>query len=165
MDDAIEGRGGLELNVAVPVPNGESKLARGPDHKFGCRDIGPCSTFVRGGESDWSEDPGNPAQAVDTMLPHKDLFRGSEAARDGRLLHDRDRSQGIYPVQHMAGLADLHYPVPPGQSRLFFRGGMGRVADQCCGLHGSLVLDISPGRRCVNNGRGLGTWRPGGRRL
>ena len=68
VDDAIEGRGGLELNVAVPVPNGESKLARGPDHKFGCRDIGPCSTFVRGGESD------------DTMLPHKDLFRGSEMA-------------------------------------------------------------------------------------
>ena len=38
----------------------------------------------------------------------------------------RDRSEGIYPVQHMGGLADLHYPVPPGQSRLFFfRGGMG----------------------------------------
>ena len=145
MDDAIEDRGGLELHVAMSLPNQESELARGPDHKFGCRDVSPCSTPIRGGQLDRSENPGNLAQAVDAMLAHKDLLRGSIASRDGRLLHDRDRSQGMNPVKHVVGLADLHNPVPPGQSRLFFFWGrMDRVTDQCRSLHGSLVCNIAP---------------------
>ena len=34
MNDAVEDSGRLELDVAVPLLNGESKLARGPNNKL-----------------------------------------------------------------------------------------------------------------------------------
>ena len=146
MDDAVKDRGGLKFHIAVSFSNRESELARGPDHEFGRRDIGPCCVFVRGGLLDRSKNPRDIAEAGDPVLPHEDLFRSSEASCDSRLFHDRDRGQSMKPFKHVVGLANLHNPVPLWQGCLFFlRGGIDHVADQGCSLYWSLVLDISSG--------------------
>ena len=82
MDDAVKDRRGLELHVAVSLPNRESELARGPNHEFGRRDIGPRCVLVRGGLLDRSKDPRDTAKAGDAVLPHEDLLRSSEASCD-----------------------------------------------------------------------------------
>ena len=99
MDDAVEDRGGLKFHIAVSLSNRE--LARSPDHEFGRRDIGPRCVLVRGGLLDRSKNPRDIAEAGDTVLPHEDLLRSSEASCDSRLFHDRDRGQSMKPFKHV----------------------------------------------------------------
>ena len=74
MDDAVEDGRGLELHVSVPLPNGESELARDPDNKL-CRcNISPCGVLVRSGLLDGGKDPRDPAQVGYAVSPHKDLL-------------------------------------------------------------------------------------------
>ena len=88
MDDAVKDGGCFELHVSVPLSNGESKLARGPDNKLCHCNISPRCIFVRGGQLDGGKNPGDPAEVGDAVAPHEDLLRGGESASDGRLLHD-----------------------------------------------------------------------------
>ena len=73
MNDAVEDSGRLELDVAVPLLNGESKLARGPNNKLRRSNVSPRSILVRGGKLDGVKNPGDPAEVGDAVAPHEDL--------------------------------------------------------------------------------------------
>ena len=79
MNDALVDGGRLELDVAGTLPDGEGKLARGPDDQFGRCYICPGRPLVRGAAQYGFKNPGDPTQNVNAVAPRSDLLRGGES--------------------------------------------------------------------------------------
>ena len=142
-NDAKEGCDLGKQLVGWAVANGYGEEAVHTHFWTSCHGLLPGSIVNRPAHIQRREEPGQLLKYADPVLPHSELLRHLEAAKDGLFVDHQDGGQGVHPCEHLIRLAYLDEFVSFGHCiGNVVEGWPRNWVDHLVNSHRALVLDL-----------------------